>query len=120
MSLEELNAQQPLADAFFAYDEVDLSEAARIALQLSAKWLGKWSRTRVLIEGHADERGTNEYNLALGERRAAVTRDYLVQLGVDASRIGVASKGEEQPFCAAQDEDCWSENRRAHFIITAK
>jgi len=80
----------------------------------------KWDRTRVLIEGHADERGTNEYNLALGDRRAAAARDYLVNLGIDRSRISIVSKGKEAPFCTEHNEECWYENRRGHFIITAK
>jgi peptidoglycan-associated lipoprotein len=120
LSLDELNGQQPLGDAFFAYDRADLTEAARAALQRDADWMRKWSVTRVRIEGHADERGTSEYNLALGERRAASARDYLVSLGVDTSRIGIASRGKEAPFCTTHDEDCWFENRRAHFLITAK
>jgi peptidoglycan-associated lipoprotein len=92
----------------------------RTALQRDADWLRTWGGTRVRIEGHADERGTSEYNVALGERRAASTRDYLVSLGVDTSRITIVSRGKEAPFCTTHDEDCWFENRRAHFLITAK
>jgi len=97
-----------------------LSDSAREALGRDATWLRKWTGTRVLIEGHADERGTNEYNLALAERRAEVTRDYLVDLGIDRTRITIVSKGKEQPFCRDQNEGCWHQNRRGHFIITAK
>jgi len=120
MSLAELNAKAPLADAFFTYDTADLTDSAREVLQRNAAWLTKWTSVRVLIEGHADERGTNEYNLALGEKRAVIARTYLTSLGVGESRVSIVSKGEEQPFCALHEEGCWSENRRAHFIITAK
>jgi peptidoglycan-associated lipoprotein len=119
-SLADLNAQEPLDDAFFAYDRAELSDPARTALERDATWMRKWTRTRVVVEGHADERGTNEYNLALGEKRAAVTRDYLVGLGIEQSRISILSKGEEAPFCTGQNEACWRQNRRGHFIITAK
>ena len=119
-SLADLNAKEPLDDTFFAYDRVDLTDQDRAALQRNAVWMKKWSRTHVLIEGHADERGTNEYNLALGERRAAETRNYLVSLGIDPARLNIVSKGEEAPFCTADNEGCWHLNRRGHFIITAK
>jgi len=72
------------------------------------------------VEGHADSRGTNEYNLALAERRAAAVRDYLVSLGIGAERVTVVSKGEEAPFCTEENETCWQQNRRGHFIFTAK
>ena len=80
----------------------------------------RWTTTKVLVEGHADSRGTNEYNLALGERRADAVRDYLVSLGIPADRITIVSKGEEQPFCSEDGETCWAQNRRGHFIVTAK
>ena len=80
----------------------------------------RWSSTKVLVEGHADSRGTNEYNLALAERRAAAVRDYLVSLGVTAARVTVVSKGEEAPFCTEEAESCWQQNRRGHFVFTAK
>ena len=73
-----------------------------------------------MVEGHADSRGTAEYNLALGERRDTAVRDYLVSLGVTADRITVVSKGKESPFCTEENESCWQENRRGHFVITAK
>jgi peptidoglycan-associated lipoprotein len=119
-SLADLNAKEPLDDTFFAYDRSELSEPSRTSLERDATWMRKWNRTRVLIEGHADERGTSEYNLALGERRAAATRDYLVSLGIDLSRINIVSKGKEAPFCTEHNETCWRMNRRGHFIITAK
>ncbi|HJR58009.1 MAG TPA: OmpA family protein [Vicinamibacterales bacterium] len=119
-TLKELNDEQPLAHVFFAYDSVDLTEAARASLQKNLQWLNRWSSTQIMVEGHADSRGTNEYNLALAERRADAVRDYLVSLGLPAARVTVVSKGEEQPFCAEETEACWQQNRRGHFLITAK
>jgi peptidoglycan-associated lipoprotein len=120
MSLSELNAQRPLADVFFAYDQSDLGDAARAVLQKNSEWMRKWLSTTVTVEGHADSRGTSEYNLALGERRASAVRDYLVSLGVTATRVNVVSMGEEQPACTEEAETCWHQNRRGHFVITAK
>jgi peptidoglycan-associated lipoprotein len=120
MSLAELNAKAPLEDVFFAYDKADLSDRSRTSLQKNADWLRKWTSTRVTIEGHADSRGTNEYNLALGERRAAAVRDFLASLGVAAARMNIVSKGEEEPVCREEAESCWEKNRRGHFNITAK
>jgi peptidoglycan-associated lipoprotein len=119
-TLEQLNAEKPLADAFFSYDSTDLNDAARTALQKNVEWMKRWATTKVMVEGHADSRGTNEYNLALGERRADAVRDYLASLGLATDRITIVSKGEEQPFCSDDTEDCWHQNRRGHFIITAK
>jgi peptidoglycan-associated lipoprotein len=119
-SLEELNAEKPLADVYYDYDSAALSEQARGELEKNAAWLKRWASTRILVEGHCDSRGTNEYNLALGERRADSARDYLVSLGVPTDRVQVVSKGEEQPFCNEEVENCWSQNRRGHFIVTAK
>ena len=120
MSLEQLNAQMPLEDVRFGLDQADLSEAARASLQKNAEWMKRWTSTRVTVEGHADARGTSEYNLALGERRAASARDYLVSLAIDASRINTVSLGEEQPVCMEENEACWAQNRRGHFVITGK
>ncbi len=120
MTLAQLNEQKPLTDVFFVYDSADLSDTARASLQKNADWLRRWVSTSITIEGHADSRGTNEYNLALAERRAASVRDYLVSLGVPVTRMSIVSKGEEQPFCTDEVESCWSENRRGHFIFTAK
>lgn len=119
-SLDELNAEKPLGDVFFAYDSATVSEEARATLQKNMEWLRKWASTRVLVEGHCDNRGTPEYNLALGEQRAASVRDYLVSLGLPAERVTIVSKGEEQPFCNEEAESCYSQNRRGHFLITAK
>jgi peptidoglycan-associated lipoprotein len=119
-TLEQLNAEKPLADVFFAYDSTDISEEGRASLQKNLQWLKRWTSTKIMIEGHADSRGTNEYNLALGESRADAVRDYLASLGLAADRVTIVSKGEEQPFCAEESEACWQQNRRGHFIITAK
>src|SRR6185503_8749079 len=119
-TLEQLNSEKPLGDVFFALDESDLTEQSRGTLGKDLEWLKKWTSTKIMVEGHADSRGTNEYNLALGERRADAVRDYLVSLGVPTDRITIVSKGEEQPFCSEENESCWQQNRRGHFIITAK
>lgn len=98
---------------FFAFDSSELSAAARQTLQSQAEWLLHYSRVGVTVEGHADERGTREYNLALGERRAAATRNYLVALGVSPDRIKTISFGKERPAVLGSGEDVWSQNRRA-------
>ncbi len=105
---------------FFDFDKSDIRDDARGPLQKNAEWLRRWGSTRILVEGHCDERGTNEYNIALGERRAAAVKAYLISLGIAADRIATVSKGEEQPFCTEHNETCWQQNRRGHFIITAK
>ncbi len=120
MSLDELNAKGVLADVFFALDSIELGSDARSVLQKNTDYLKRRASTKVLVEGHADARGTNEYNLALGERRAGAARDYVVSLGIPVDRITVVSKGEEQPVCREDNEACWAKNRRGHFIFTAK
>ena len=120
MTLDELNKKGVLGDVFFAYDSVELSSESRATLQKNVDYMKRWTSTRIMVEGHADSRGTNEYNLALGERRADAARDYLVSLGLAADRITIVSKGEEQPFCREETESCWQQNRRGHFIFTAK
>ncbi len=112
-------ANKNLKQAYFALDSYALSDAARAAVQANVEELKKRPAAKVLIEGHADSRGTSEYNLALGERRAAATRDYLVSLGVTADRVTTVSKGKEQPFCKEETESCWQQNRVAYFIFTA-
>jgi peptidoglycan-associated lipoprotein len=119
-TLEQLNAERPLADVFFDLDESTLRDDARGPLQKNAEWMKRWTSTRVSIEGHADERGSAEYNLALGDRRGNAVRDYLVSLGIPTARINVVSKGKEAPFCTESNESCWQQNRRGHFVITAK
>ena len=100
-------------------DEGRLTPDQRTQLQATADFLRRRTAVRVTIEGHADARGTNEYNLALGERRANAVKDYLVSLGVGGDRLSVESKGEEQQVCSEQNEGCWSQNRRGHFVVTA-
>ncbi len=118
--LQELNRRGYLKDVFFATDEYDLTAEARETLAADADWLRKHPTVRILIEGHADERNTREYNLALGERRAAAAQHYLVSLGIDASRIRTISYGEERPFAVGHDEAAWQLNRRSHFVIVAR
>ena len=120
MSLEELNAKKPLGDVFFALDSSDLADEARASLQKNSEYLKRWSSLKISVEGHCDERGTAEYNLSLGERRSNAVKGYLVSLGVPADRIVVISKGKETPFCSESSESCWQQNRRGHFVITAK
>jgi peptidoglycan-associated lipoprotein len=119
-TLDQLNAEKPLEDAFFDLDSQTIRDDARASLQKDADWLKRWTSTKVMIEGHGDERGSAEYNLALGERRASAVRDYLVNLGVPTDRIQLVSKGKEAPFCTESNESCWQQNRRGHFVITAK
>lgn len=119
-TLAELNGEKPLEDVYFDYDKAELKGEARAALDKDAQWLRRWPSTKIMIEGHCDSRGTNEYNLALGDKRATAARSYLVGLGVPADRIMAVSKGEESPFCTEETESCWSQNRRGHFILTAK
>ena len=120
MSLDDLNKKGVLGDTFFALDSTELTQESRGAVQKNADYMKRWASTKVLVEGHADSRGTNEYNLALAERRAGAVRDYLVSLGIGADRVTVVSKGEEAPFCTEENETCWQQNRRGHFIFTAK
>jgi peptidoglycan-associated lipoprotein len=119
-TVDQLNAEKPLTDAFFDYDKYNIRDDQTGALQKDAEWLKKWPSVKITIEGHCDSRGTSEYNLALGERRANAVRSYLVSLGVGADRMVTISKGKEQPFCMEENESCWAQNRRGHFIVTAK
>ncbi|MGH9318107.1 MAG: peptidoglycan-associated lipoprotein Pal [Thermoanaerobaculia bacterium] len=118
--LDSLNRKGYLQDAFFDFDKAELRSDARTALATDAEWLKKYPSIQVLIEGHCDERGTSKYNLSLGDRRANAAREYLASLGVDAARIKTLSYGKERPFCTASTEECWQQNRRGHFLITAK
>jgi len=111
-------AAVPLQDIFFDFDKSNIRDDQRAALNGDMAWLKANPTAKVIIEGHADERGTNEYNLALGERRAKVTRDYLVAIGVGAERISTVSYGEERPFVLGHDESAWKWNRRGHFVLT--
>lgn len=119
-SLSQLNSERPLGDVYFDLDSSSIKDEARAALTTNATWLKRWANTRINVEGHCDERGTAEYNLGLGERRASAVKAYLVELGVPADRVVIVSKGKETPFCTESNEACWQQNRRGHFIITAK
>jgi peptidoglycan-associated lipoprotein len=119
-SLDELNREHPLGDAYFDYDQSTLRDDARTALKRDAEWLTRWQSVSITVQGQCDERGSAEYNLALGDRRAETVRDYLTSLSVPASRIQVISLGKESPVCADERESCWSLNRRGHFVITKK
>jgi peptidoglycan-associated lipoprotein len=110
----------PLGDVAFDYDMSSVREDQRAILQKNADYMRRWTSIRVTIEGHADARGTNEYNLALGERRGNAVKEYLTGLGIAADRMLVISKGEESPLCTDESEACYARNRRGHFIITAK
>ena len=109
-----------LGDIYFDFDKADLTEEARMRLSKNADWLKANAAYQVTIEGHCDERGTNDYNLALGQRRGAAAMDYIVSLGVAGGRLSTQSWGEERPQCTESDESCWARNRRAHFVITAR
>jgi peptidoglycan-associated lipoprotein len=109
----------PMKDVNFDFDSVALSESARSTLKANADWLKSNAAARIQIEGHCDERGTAEYNMALGAKRAQAAMDYLATLGVAASRMSTISYGEEIPVCKEKTEDCWAKNRRARFVITA-
>ena len=115
-----VSANGLLGDVYFDFDRSDLKEDARARLTRNAEWLRAHPEFEVTIEGHCDERGTNEYNLALGERRASAARDYLVSLGVAGTRVRTLSYGEERPQCSDGAESCWSRNRRAHFVVTGR
>ena len=124
-NLDELNryaqANGYIQDAFFGYDESALTSDGQTALTNSANWLkGDGKAYNVLIEGHCDERGTEQYNLALGDKRANIAKEYLATLGVDASRMRTVSYGEERPFDPGHDESAWSKNRRAHLVLVGK
>ena len=109
----------PLKDISFNFDSANLSETARATLKANAEWLKANPSARVQIEGHCDERGTAEYNMALGAKRAQAAMDYLSTLGVAANRLSTISYGEEIPVCKEHNEDCWLKNRRARFVTSA-
>ena len=119
-SIDELNRESPMRIVYYVYDSAELSAEGRAALDANAAVLKKYPAWTVTIEGHCDERGTAEYNLALGERRAVAAQAYLVALGIPASRVKIVSYGKEFPFDPGHDEAAWAKNRRAHFVITGK
>jgi peptidoglycan-associated lipoprotein len=115
--IEGFKVAGTLTDVHFEFDRYDLTAEATQALDANAAWLKANPRHLVLIEGHCDERGTVAYNLALGERRAKATQNYLAAQGVQAGRVSIVSYGEEKPQCADHSEACWAKNRRAHFMV---
>ncbi len=117
MTAEALNAQGVLGTVYFGYDSFAFDDAALAVLAENAAWLRTNPRFDIIVEGHCDDRGSTEYNLALGSKRANAIRDHLVRLGVDVARIGTKSFGEEQPAVTGSGEDVWAKNRRAEFIL---
>ncbi len=115
-TMEELFSRN-VFDAFFDFDKSDIRPDARDALAKTAQFLRSYPQVRVTIEGHCDERGSTEYNIGLGERRAQAARQFLVSLGIASERMQTVSYGKEKPFCFAHDENCWQQNRRAHFVM---
>ena len=108
---------QNVQDAYFDTDKADLRDDARQALTKDAEFLRSYPQVRVSIEGHCDERGSTEYNLGLGQRRADAAKNYLISLGIGANRVDTTSWGKERPFCNDHNEACWQQNRRAHFVM---
>jgi peptidoglycan-associated lipoprotein len=119
-SLDDLNRDSPLRPVFFAVDSAELDDAGRAIASANVDIMKKYSSWVVTIEGHCDERGTAEYNLALGERRAQAVRTYMLSLGIPPDRLATISYGKEFPFDAGHDDAAWAKNRRAHFVITSK
>lgn len=117
---EEKGKEGMFADILFDYDKYDVRESYKAEMQSVYSWMTKNSSATLSIEGHCDERGTNEYNLALGDRRAKSVKDFLVSFGVPSSRMETISYGEEKPACNDQSEECWAKNRRAHLVILMK
>jgi peptidoglycan-associated lipoprotein len=115
-SLEELFNRE-VKDAYFDYDKADIRADARDALSQTAQFLRSYPQLKIVIEGHCDERGSTEYNLALGDRRASAAKQFLVSLGIPAERMDSVSYGKERPFCSASNEECYKQNRRAHFVM---
>jgi len=114
-SLDELFLKE-VRDAYFDYDKADIRPEARAALSKTADFLKNYPQLKVAIEGHCDERGSTEYNLGLGDRRANAVKQYIVSLGVPADRLSTVSFGKEKPFCTESNESCWQQNRRGHFV----
>ncbi|HXU44355.1 MAG TPA: peptidoglycan-associated lipoprotein Pal [Thermoanaerobaculia bacterium] len=117
---QELRRRGFAENVYFDYDESALSDESRDRLSRNADLLKGAPQLQLLIEGHADERGTNEFNLALGERRANAVKDYLASLGVADARLRTLSYGEERPVCTESEESCWSQNRRGHMVVTGR
>ena len=119
-TLEELNRESPLEPVFFALDGSELDDGGRRVAEANADIMRRFPTWVVTIEGHCDERGTPEYNLGLGERRALAAQQFMVGLGIPANRIRTVSYGKEFPFDPGHDDRAWASNRRAHFVISSK
>ena len=117
-SLEDLNRESPLQPLFFQYDSAEVSAEGQAVLQTNVEILRRYPTWMITIEGHCDERGSPEYNLALGESRALAVREYLAELGLTSARMRTVSYGKEFPFDPGHTEEAWTKNRRAHFVIT--
>ena len=116
--LQSFKSSSDLKDIHFKFDQYDLDDNSRAVLQKNAEFLKSNPNVHVEVQGHCDERGTNNYNIALGERRAHSTKKYLISQGVSSRNVHVISYGEEKPFCFGSGEACWQENRRAHFMVS--
>jgi peptidoglycan-associated lipoprotein len=119
-TLEEINEEAPLEMIHFDFDKFFIRDDAKPVLEMNSQWLKKFKTVKILIEGHCDERGTEEYNLALGEKRAKSTQDWLISLGISQNRIKIISYGKSQPIDLGHNEVAWQKNRRAQFMIIAK
>jgi peptidoglycan-associated lipoprotein len=119
-SLDQINREKPLGTIYFDYDKALIRDDARSTLDMNAAWLKKFKTAKILIEGHCDERGTEEYNLALGEKRAKATEDYLLSMGIPADRMKIISYGKSQPIDPGHNESAWALNRRAQFLVIEK
>jgi peptidoglycan-associated lipoprotein len=113
-------AASPLKDVFFDFDRSNIRDDQKAALNEDVAWLKANARAKITVEGHCDERGTSEYNLGLGERRAKAVKDYLIAAGLPADRVATISYGKERPFVLGHDESAWKWNRRGHFVITGQ
>ena len=118
--IDQINKNSPFQPIFYGFDSAEIDPEAQKVLNANAEILRKYPSWVITIEGHSDERGTAEYNLALGERRAAAARTYLVSLGIPGDRLKTVSYGKEFPFDPGHDEAAWAKNRRAHFVVTSK
>jgi len=119
-SLDQINREKPLGTIYFDYDRALVRDDARAVLDGNAAWLKKFRTAKILVEGHCDERGTEEYNLALGEKRAKSAQDYLLSMGIASDRIKIISYGKSQPINPGHDESAWQMNRRAQFVVIEK
>jgi len=119
-SLDQINREKPLGTIYFDYDRALVRDDARAVLDGNAAWLKQFRTAKILVEGHCDERGTEEYNLALGEKRAKSAQDYLLSMGIASDRIKIISYGKSQPIDPGHDESAWQMNRRAQFLVIEK